>query len=86
MAAAARSIIPFNAIKMGFKVIEDQRMDNNNIMNIRMKKRLILLILFDSAWSIFSSIPKEMIRCRNWGNMGILKWLSLTKKEKIEQT
>ena len=57
MAAAARSMMLFNAIKMGFKVMEDQRMDNSNIMNRMMKKRLILLILFDSAWSIFSSIP-----------------------------
>ena len=51
-----------------------------------MKKRLILLILSVIACSIFSSIPKERIRCMNCGNMGIFKWLSITKKEKFEQT
>jgi len=61
---------------------DDQRMDIINMTNRIIKKRLILLILVTSACSIFSLIPKEMIRCRNWGNMGIIKWLSSKVREK----
>ena len=57
MAAQASSIMLFRPIRMGFMVTEDHRIDRSSKTKRNMKKRLILLILFTSACSIFSLMP-----------------------------